>query len=266
MHPSLPLAAVLALAMGPVPPKANVVRISATDFAYTIPATLPAGIVTIEMTNNGKELHHAIFFRLEGGKHLPDLLQAMGKGEQPRWAVPVGGPNGPVPGGTATVTLNLKPGTYAVLCAIPSSDGQPHLMKGMAKEVTVAGTPDPKATMPKADVNLTLKDYDFVFDKPLHAGKQVVQVNVAPGQPHELVLVRMAPGKTAKDFAMWGEHPQGPPPGELAGGISPMLGESPAQFTLDLKPGNYGLMCFVPDGADQKPHAMHGMIRDIVVK
>jgi uncharacterized cupredoxin-like copper-binding protein len=262
MHAAALLVSLTVLA---APPRINVVRIAAHDFAYTIPDSIPAGITTFEMTNDGKEVHHAIFFRLEGGKHLADLLQAMGSGQQPMWAVPVGGPNGPAPGGMAVATLDLKPGRYAVLCAIPSGDGMPHVMKGMAKELVVTGKADPNARMPKADVNLTLKDYEFGFDKPLTAGKHVVQVNVAPGQPHEIVIVKLAPGKTWQDFAAWGEKPVGPPPGAFVGGIAPMVGGSPAQFTMDLTPGKYGLICFVPDAKDGKPHALHGMGRDVTV-
>lgn len=247
------------------PPKPNLVRIKAHDFAYTLPDSIPAGLTTIEMTNDGRELHHAIFFRLEGGKRLPDLLEAMKGGAEPRWAVPVGGPNGPAPGGTASATVNLKPGRYAVLCVIPSGDGMPHVMKGMAKEVVVTGKGVAKADMPRADVNLTMKDYDFVFDRPLRAGKQVVQVNVAPGQPHEIVVVKLAPGKTIEEFAHWAEKPAGPPPGELVGGMAPMVGEQAAQFTLALTPGEYGLICFVPDGKDHKPHFLHGMQKQFKV-
>jgi uncharacterized cupredoxin-like copper-binding protein len=257
-------AAVAALAVL-APPKPNLVRIQAHDFAYTLPDSLPAGLTTIEMTNDGRELHHAIFFRLEGGKRLPDLLEAMKAGAEPRWAVPVGGPEGPAPGRTASATLNLRPGRYAVLCVIPSGDGIPHVMKGMAKEVMVTGKGVAKAEMPRADVHLTMKDYDFVFDRPLRAGKQVVQVDVAPGQPHEIVVVKLAPGKTIEDFAQWAEKPAGPPPADMVGGISPMVGGHPAQFTLDLSPGEYGLICFVPDGKDGKPHFLHGMQKQLKV-
>lgn len=255
-----------ALALAAHPPKPNVVRIAAHDFAYTMPDSLPAGLTTVEMTNDGRELHHAIFFRLEGGKRLSDLAAAMkAGGPMPMWAVPVGGPNGPAPGGISTATMNLKPGRYALLCAIPGPDGVPHVMKGMSKEVTVTGKADPNPAFPKADINLRLADYSFTFDKPLRAGRQNVQVTVAPGQPHEVVLIRLAPGKTAQDVAAWGEKPAGPPPGEFAGGMAPMIGESPTQFSLDLKPGEYAMLCFVPDGKDGKPHHMHGMIKQFKV-
>ena len=43
-----------------------------------------------------------------------------------------------------------------------------------------------------------------------------------------------------------------------------MLGTS-GVFTADLAPGDYGLICFVPDAKDGKPHLMHGMMKQITV-
>ena len=35
--------------------------------------------------------------------------------------------------------------------------------------------------------------------------------------------------------------------------------------TADFEPGEYALLCFVPDVKDGKPHTEHGMIRQITV-
>ena len=35
--------------------------------------------------------------------------------------------------------------------------------------------------------------------------------------------------------------------------------------TLDLQPGEYALICFVPDPADGVPHVAKGMLRTFVV-
>ena len=261
--PTALLVSLAALSLGPAKP--NLIRMQAHDFAYTLPETVPAGLTTFEMTNDGKELHHAVFFRLEEGKRLADLLEAMKGGTEPRWAVPVGGPQGPAPGRVASATINLRPGRYAVLCVIPSGDGVPHVMKGMAKEFMATGKGVEKAELPKADVHVRLVDYGFELDRPLRAGKQLVQVSVAPGQPHEIVLIKLMPGKTWQDFAHWGEKPSGPPPGDFIGGIAPMVGEHDAQFTLDLTPGEYAFLCFVPDGKDHKPHFLHGMAKQFKV-
>jgi len=37
-------------------------------------------------------------------------------------------------------------------------------------------------------------------------------------------------------------------------------------FTADFTPGNYILMCFLPDAKDGKPHLAHGMTKQITVK
>jgi hypothetical protein len=101
--PTALLVSLAALSLGPAKP--NLIRMQAHDFAYTLPDSLPAGLTTFEMTNDGKEMHHAVFFRLEGGKRLADLMEAMKAGSEPRWAVPIGGPQGPAPGRVAKYNL-----------------------------------------------------------------------------------------------------------------------------------------------------------------
>ncbi len=57
----------------------------------------------------------------------------------------------------------------------------------------------------------------------------------------------------------------GPPPGEEAGGALPMAPGMRAWTTVDLKPGNYVAVCFVPDPADGKSHLEHGMLMPLTV-
>ena len=35
---------------------------------------------------------------------------------------------------------------------------------------------------------------------------------------------------------------------------------------VDLESGEYGILCFLPDAKDGKPHVAHGMLRQISVK
>ena len=37
------------------------------------------------------------------------------------------------------------------------------------------------------------------------------------------------------------------------------------QFSVELTPGEYGLICFVPDAKDGKLHLMHGMMEQFKV-
>jgi hypothetical protein len=89
--------------------------------------------------------------------------------------------------------------------------------------------------------------------------------NAGP-QPHELVLLKLAPGKKVEDFASWAEKGmKGPPPAEPLGGVTFLDKGARGSFTADLTAGDYGLICFVPDSKDGKPHLAHGMMKTIKV-
>jgi len=52
---------------------------------------------------------------------------------------------------------------------------------------------------------------------------------------------------------------QGPPPIIPVGGIAGLSVGQTANFTTTFGPGDYLLLCFVPDAKDGKPHMAHGM-------
>lgn len=252
----------------------HVVHVTAQDYAFQAPDTIPAGAVTFALANHGRELHHITLLRLAAGKTMADLATAMhaSHGEAPpQWAEPMGGPNGIAPGGEAQVSMMLPAGNYALICMIPSPDGTPtgtpHVMKGMMHALTaVSSAADaPASALPAADEHVTLADYTFTLTHPLTAGPHVVSVSNVGSQPHEIQLVRLAPGKTPQDVIQWVMKPQGPPPGEPVGGVSPLAPGRTSSFTATITPGDYGFICFLPDAKDMKPHFMHGMIQTVHV-
>ena len=252
--------------------KANVVTVTATDFAFQAPDTIAAGRTTIRLLNKGPEFHHVWLIRLEQGKTLKDLMEATkDHGPLPKWAVDVGGPNTPMPGGETSATLDLEAGKYVMVCVIPSmKDGQPHFMKGMVKEVTVAKrggvVQAGKTVAPATDVVMTLDDYDFRLSSPItSATKSIRFVNVAE-QSHEAVIVKLNPGATVQEFLQAMEKPQGPPPGALIGGITGIAKGRAIEVPTTFTPGEYALLCFVPDAKDGKAHLAHGMVKQFSVK
>jgi hypothetical protein len=246
---------------------ANVVTITAKEYSYDAPAEIPAGLTTIRLVSAGKEVHHVSLIKLEDGKTVQDFAAAMKTpGPFPSWAVEMGGPNPPHPdGGVAEVTQVLAPGNYLLVCFVPGADGLPHVTKGMVRPITVTPSTAPAAAEPSADVTITLRDYAFDLSKPLTAGKHVIRVESDGSQPHEVVLVKLPPGKTVEDVMKWGEKPNGPPPAEFYGGMAGMHEGGHAYFDVDLTPGNYGLLCFLPDAKDGKPHIAHGMFKQLTV-
>jgi uncharacterized cupredoxin-like copper-binding protein len=245
----------------------NEVTIRTKDYVfYDMPDTVLAGATNIRLVNDGPELHHVQMIRLEEGKTIQDLMDAMkaGPGPMPAWAVDVGGPNTPAPGESTAAVVDLEAGNYVLICFIPSKDGMPHLMKGMIRPLTVV--PNSKAApLPKADLVLTLNDYSFDFDKPLTAGKHTIRVENAAAQSHEVVLVQIAPGKTVADVLKWLEKQEGPPPGKPLGGTTGFAQGEVNLITHDFTPGEYGLICFIPDAKDGKPHFMHGMVKQFTI-
>lgn len=242
---------------------ANMITFTAKEFAFDGPDTIPAGLTMIHLNSTGQELHHVQLLKLEGGKTIADFQAAVKAGPPPTWAVPYGGVN-PLIGGTAAATQMIEAGNYAVVCFVEGPDHVPHLAKGMVKPLTVTPS-NANAAEPTADVTLSLSDYTFTLSKPLAAGRQTIKVENAAAQPHEVVLVQLEPGKTMADLAKWAGEMKGPPPGKPIGGIPAFMKGKTAYFDANLTPGDYGMICFVPDMKDGKIHAEHGMITQFKV-
>jgi uncharacterized cupredoxin-like copper-binding protein len=262
----------LLLAVGAAAPaptfKPTVVTVHASEFAFTAPKAAPAGTITFRMVNDGKQLHHVAIVQLMNGRTINDFVAAMKKpGPPPAWAVAVGGPNAVVPGRSTDATLTLAPGNYALVCFVPSpGDMTPHVMKGMISALTITPNSAPSAE-PTADVDIRLSDYKFALSKPLTAGRHVIRVTNDATQEHEVLFAKLAPGATASGLAAWVDGGlKGAPPAMPIGGVSPIAKGLSNTITLDLAPGRYGMVCFLPDAKDGKPHSAHGMTAQFEVK
>jgi hypothetical protein len=242
-----------------------VVTVHARDFSYDAPDQIPAGMTTFHLVNDGPGLHHLVVVRLDSGKAMSDLQTALkNPGPFPRWATLIGGPNAADPHAESVGTLDIAPGNYVLICFVETSGG-PHFAKGMLRPLTVTAARGPTGPAPTADVTLTLSNYKFDLSQPLTAGPHTIKVEAAAGQPHEVVIVRLDPGKTLDDLMKWVPTMVGAPPGHAVGGASPAAAGYPTYITLTLVPATYVFICFLPDAADGKPHAMHGMVQTIDV-
>jgi hypothetical protein len=248
------------------PHEVQTVTIRTRDFAFLAPDSFRAGPVTIHLVNEGTQLHHVWMIRLAGGHTLDEAFAAYKTtGKLPAWATEFGGPNTPRPaGGESNATVVLEPGSYVMACLIPGADGVPHVMKGMVRPFTV--TPSAaEARTPRADAVVLLEDFAFTFSHSLRPGKQVIEIRNVGHQSHELVLVKLVRGKTAHDVISSIEHPGVEQAGVPVGGVTPMSVGQTNWISVDLEPGSYALICFVPDAADGKPHFMHGMTKEFDV-
>jgi uncharacterized cupredoxin-like copper-binding protein len=260
--------AMATVASAPAAP--NVVEINASEYKFEAPDQIPAGLTMFKLNDTGKEMHHATLIKLDSGKTFNDLMEGMKNMKPgtppPGWVIPAGGPNAAAPGSSSNLVAVLEPGNYAIVCFIPDAKGVPHVAHGMAKAITV--TPNASANMsePSSDITVTLKDYQFDFSTPLTAGKHTLKIVTAPGQPHEYTFFQLTPGKKAEDIVKYVETGmQGPPPAMPLGGVAAMAAGKTAYYEVDLKPGDYAIVCFLEDAKDGKPHFTHGMIQQIKI-
>ena len=245
--------------------------ITGTEYAFAGPASIPAGLTKVTLTNSGAEEHQAQVAKLADGKTIEDLTAALATDEAAGIAMLelAGGPTGVQPGTSGSTTANLAPGAYVFLCFVPAADGVPHLAKGMIAPLEVT-EPAVEAEVPAGDSAMTLQDFAFVGLDTLSAGPHTVTVTNTGPQPHEATIVKLADGVAATDllamFSSTEAPPAGPPPFTTAGGVAGVSAGSTITMDVDLEPGNYAFLCFVPDPASGAPHAALGMIGALTVE
>jgi uncharacterized cupredoxin-like copper-binding protein len=255
-------------AAAPPAPAPSVLTVTATDFAFDAPESVPAGTTTIRMVNNGRGIHHVQVLQLLEGKTYADLeaaFKAMTPAStMPGWIRFIGGPLPVAPGAPSDATVPLDAGNYALVCLVDIPDHVPHFAKGMMRPLMVT-SPAVAVTPPAADVNVTLSDYAFAASPALSAGKHVLHVTNTAKQPHEIFLLRLDAGKTMQDMAKWATDFKGPPPGTPMGGTAAISPGVAVDVPVDLTAGEYILICFVSDAKDGKAHVAHGMVQQITV-
>lgn len=245
-----------------------VVEWTATEYSFSAPDTLPAGAVTIRLTNLGQEVHHGQLLRLNDGvsfEQFAAALQADGEAAL-RFTTSMGGPGSIDPHGASEVTLDLTPGNYVLACFVSDANGVPHVARGMLKHLLVSPIDVPATTLPDAQDTFTMQDFSFDMPSSLPGGHATYQVVNHGQQPHELNVLKLAPGTTEADVLAWDSAPSGPPPFTFVGGINGLSSGAAGYVALDLEPGTYVAICHIPDPSSGVAHLHLGMIKQFAVE
>ncbi len=121
---------------------AQAATLTAKDYGFAFKG-FKAGVNHVRFENTGQELHHAIILPISQGKTFADAKAVFMSDKEPTGPPPVdfaGGRNTQIiDGGIAqNITLDLKAGSYAVICFIQDrAGGAPHVAKGMINELVV---------------------------------------------------------------------------------------------------------------------------------
>jgi hypothetical protein len=124
------------------------IRVVARDYVYDAPSTVPSGIATIHLLNQGTDIHHVTVQELPSGKTVKDFFDAIrATGIPPAWSRNLAQSVQVPSGGEAFLAFRMPPGRYVLSCLIPAADGRSHVAKGMYQVIT-ATVATPTAARP----------------------------------------------------------------------------------------------------------------------
>jgi hypothetical protein len=214
--------------------------IIARDTGLVAPPTVPAGVTTIRLVLNGKARRDLVVHRIPAGM-TPEELVRGAVGRPSRWFEQwsFGGPAVPRDSSNeASVTMDLRPGRYALVSYEVDATGRPRGDKHMWVLVnamrSTALIPD---RLPVADATLKVRDNRIDMIGALRRGQRSLRIENIGTQPHELVIVRLKAGKTANDAQRWFRDRKDAPPFVYVGGVTPMSPGASAQTRLVLQAG-----------------------------
>ena len=245
-------------------------EITAKEAAYQAPDQFPAGLLTVVLRNEASSQRNAQFFRVNDGVSLQQLADAFQQG--PRAALPftsfTGGPGTVPPGGTQVVTQEMAEGLYVMTTLLLGPDGQQFVPQGMVKPFRVVAAANSAAAQPappRAEAELTLADFAYIIP-PIRPGQHVLKLVNVGQEPHEILVKRLASGKTQADALAFVLDPRGTPPYDDAGGLLVFPGGESTWMTFDLPAGQYVGICYFREPTSGKTHAELGMISQFAVQ
>lgn len=113
-------------------------------------------------------------------------------------------------------------------------------------------------------VNVVAKEFKYEMPDSIPAGPTLFHFTNAGEQLHHVTLIKLEDGKTFKDFT---SLPPGPMPTWavfMGGPNTPVPHGGIDEDVVDLEPGNYAVVCVIPD-TDGAPHMMKGMAQALTV-
>jgi hypothetical protein len=259
-----------------------VVEITAADYAFVAPDTIPAGWVTFRMKNRGEESHHFHLDRLPDGRTYAEWKEAfkepadsimglVAEGEidladagkaldqaTPDWAAPGdlgdvqthGGVGLVAPGRTGQTTHRVEPGRYVMICVIRAPSARLHSSLGMVHGLVATGSAAGHSP-PTPDVTVQGDRREIRMDDALASGRRTVGFHVEEVPEdfqggtdgyYSVWLARLDDTTDTPEVRAW--DGQNPAPYESLGGFEYLPPSDTAYVTTDIEPGRYAWIWF----------------------
>jgi uncharacterized cupredoxin-like copper-binding protein len=246
---------------------ARTLVVTAYEYSFQSPDSVPAGVVTVRLVDRGRKAHQVAIARLDDTASLDRVMRSLVADKVRtggiRW---VGGIETAIPGESSETTLPLASGRYVLICSYDGDNGLAHMSLGMIRSLVVTPvTPATTQSLPATQTTIELSDYHIALSRPLHSGRQLVRVLNVGKQRHHLNVTRIVGNATTDEIMKWDGKSQPAPLQDMSGGVAAMDPGGTSVIEMDLAPGRYALACVLSNGGGSKPHYLLGMHREIVV-
>lgn len=258
------------------------VTVRLTDDAIIAPGDVAAGPTVLIVENEEEEPGHAFVFRVPDEVSDAELASTLSSGtvaeSTPDWfwtADFLGNADRATTEQPAVALVGIEPGRYVV--------GDPFRPVTEFAQFTVPAPALAAANLPEPDLAIELFEMGFSLPDQLEGGPQLWQVRNTGGMLHEMAIFPVPAGATPEQVqeAVSAELATefGGDPAEARAAIDALGGEwvgwssdltagvgvlSPQAATLaqvNLEPGLYGAVCFIPEPNSGIPHLMMGMTK-----
>ena len=220
-------------------------NVAVSDTAISASPSIPAGLTTVVMNLTGKVRRELVVHRVPSGTRAEDLARgALGRSVKwfERWSF--GGPA--VPRDTlreSRATVDLRPGQYILVAYEVDATGRVRGERMIWRPFSaVAASVLIPARFSDPDLTIRVKDARGDVVGSIRSGQRAIRVENAGGRPHQVIIGRLKPGKTANDIKSW-RRDQGDPPFVYIGGLTPMSPGMQAQTTLVFQSGTHVVLC-----------------------
>ena len=257
-----------------LPEPVQQLEFGANEYSFTISpdpsAGLKPGWTLVRFHNLGVEAHQVMFARIKDGVDMSQLAAAGAGDSSGAGAIEfvdmIGGVSYIGPGHDTTAMVNLTEGLVMAMCYVPDANGVAHALMGMTSALTVSKPSDdarPSGSKPRGEevlgtIELSADGYRIPDD--LRSGWYHVENN--DSVLHEMSLLRLARPITADQTAVLVEDlaaNESPQVGlEAVGGMGAISSGFDGYLYLDLAPGDYLAVDFMPDTGMPRPHMLDG--------
>ncbi len=276
-----------------LPEPVQVLDIDGTEYTFDISPDPASGIrpgwTLIRFHNVGAEAHQVMFARLKDGVDLAEVAAAGAGDSSGAGAIEfvdmIGGVSYIDGGHDLTALVDLPEGTVMAMCYVPDAEGVAHALQGMSTLLAVAppaagvttsvsggDAEDPATTSRDVVGTIEMAADGYRFPDEVGPGWYHV-VNTDTADParglHELSLMRLGEPVPDDDIdalvADLAANIAPSVPLEAVGGLGAISAGFDGYLYLDLDPGQYLAVDFMPDPRDPRPHMLDGYVGTFTV-